>query len=290
MEFLQLIYFCSAAETQSFAESGREFSVPAASISQSVKRLEKELGVTLFDRTANGVLLNERGQIFYNAAKSALTTLDNAKHKLDDAEYTGSVNLLVVTNRRLVNEAIRAFREKHKNVSFFIDHKAPEELEKYDLIITDNFRFRKDYVGESFIVDELLLAVSKSNPLSEKEKVFVSDLENEPFVTLDSGSGLYTLTRRICNRAHFMPKVAIQSDDPYYIAQYIDMGLGVGIVPSIAWQGMFSDNIILKRLEDDLRENTYRRTSIYYNSRKYMTKATKGFLEELRIISKRYKR
>ena len=47
MELLQLTYFCHAAETESFAKTAREMGVPAAGISQSVKRLETELGATL---------------------------------------------------------------------------------------------------------------------------------------------------------------------------------------------------------------------------------------------------
>ena len=71
MEILQLLYFCSAAETENFAQTAKVYGVPATSISQSVRRLEKELEVTLFDRVANGVKLNERGKVFYAKQKNA---------------------------------------------------------------------------------------------------------------------------------------------------------------------------------------------------------------------------
>lgn len=79
MERLQLICFCHAAKTESFAQTAREYRVPAAGISQSIKRLENEIGASLFDRSANGVKRNKCGRILYKNAKSALSMLGDAK-------------------------------------------------------------------------------------------------------------------------------------------------------------------------------------------------------------------
>lgn len=54
MELLQLVYFCSAAETENFAEAAKKCGVPAASISHSVKRLETELGTHKSTAFMNG--------------------------------------------------------------------------------------------------------------------------------------------------------------------------------------------------------------------------------------------
>ncbi|MBE6655321.1 MAG: LysR family transcriptional regulator [Ruminococcaceae bacterium] len=131
MELLQLLYFCHAAETESFAKTAREYNVPAASISQTVKRLEYEIGASLFDRSANGVKLNERGRILYRNAKSALSMLDDAKRKIRDEEISGTIRILVETNRHIVNHAIKAFCEKYKNIAFIIDHQVNADREKY---------------------------------------------------------------------------------------------------------------------------------------------------------------
>ena len=64
MELLQLTYFCDAARTQNFSQTARYYQVPASNISQSVKRLEEELGAPLFDRRGNRVSLNPRGEAF----------------------------------------------------------------------------------------------------------------------------------------------------------------------------------------------------------------------------------
>ena len=75
MELLQLKYFCDAAETENFSLTAKKFEVPPSGISQTVKRLEEELGTELFIRGANRVSLNEQGRIFYGGGEKAETPL-----------------------------------------------------------------------------------------------------------------------------------------------------------------------------------------------------------------------
>lgn len=281
MELLQLLYFCSAAETENFSLAAKEHNVPPSSISHSIKRLETEMGVTLFDRSANGVKLNERGKTLYMGAKSSLDMLSDTKKKVCDEEMEGSINLLVESSRGIVNDAIKAFRNEYKNISFFIDHDIGVNWEKYDLIITDNFPFRKNYKTYSVIKDEMVVAMSKNHPLAKKEAIYLNDLENERLITTDNESALCTLTRWICGDGEFEPNFVIQSDDPYYLMQYIGMGLGIGIIPSISWKSLISDDICIRKIED-LRKGRHRKsTLVCYNTQKYMTKLTKSFLDML---------
>ena len=49
MEILQLKYFCDSAVTGNFSATAKKFMVPPSAVSQSIKRLENELGTTLFE-------------------------------------------------------------------------------------------------------------------------------------------------------------------------------------------------------------------------------------------------
>ena len=55
MDLLQLKYFCDSAESQNFSQTARKYQVPPSGVSQSVKRLENELGTPLFERKNNKV-------------------------------------------------------------------------------------------------------------------------------------------------------------------------------------------------------------------------------------------
>ncbi len=288
MELLQLKYFCSAAETENFTQAAKEHNVPPSSISHSIKRLEKEMGVSLFDRNANGVKLNERGKTFYLGVKSSLSMLNDTKKKVCDEEISGSINLLVESSRGIVNEGINLFREKHKNISFFIDHGQYKDWEKYDLVITDNFPFRKNYKTFSLIKDKMVLAMNRNHPLASKDSILIKDLENERMITTTNDSALCTLTRWTCGDGGFEPNFVIQSDDPYYLMQYIEMGLGIGMIPLYSWSTLISDEICLREIDDLHKGRKTKSTLICYNTQKYMTKLTKSFVDTLIEIKNQY--
>ena len=288
MEILQLTYFCHAAETENFAQTAREFGVPATGISQSVKRLETELGVLLFDRSSNGIKLNANGASFYISAKSALSTLEDAKKKLRDEEISGECRLLVMTCRSLVGDAIRSFREKYKNVSFFISYDITEDVDKYDLIVTDNVPFRQNYNATRLLTDTILLAVSKNHPLATRERVHVSELSDERFIVTNKESGLFALTGAICAKGRFAPKVALEVDDPRDVLSAIGAGLGVGFVPSLSWRDILTPDIALLVVEGTNTGHTVRPSFVLQCTQKYASKASRLFLEELQNTAEAY--
>ena len=288
MELLQLLYFCRAAETESFAKTAREYHVPAAGISQSIKRLENEIGASLFDRSANGVKLNERGRILYKNASSALSMLNDAKKKIRDEEISGNIRLLVETNRYIVNEAIRTFREKYRNISFYIDYGLNNDRDKNDLIVTDNASFKKQYKSHPFLKERILLALSSNHPLAKEERVHISSLENESFIISDPQSGLFTITRRICSCGHFEPSVSITANDPDTVMQHVEAGLGVAIVPEASWHPLFSKNILLKELCGINELHKERLSLILCHTEKYASRATRLFIDELTQTTKKF--
>lgn len=277
MELLQLKYFCRAAETENFSETAKEYCVPASNISQSIHRLEGELGVILFDRSANKITLNERGREFYTDIKSALQLISDSKSRICNLDaVSGEIRLLIEANRRIVSKAIETFQKKHKDVSFFIDHVAGENINKYDLIITDKVFNNKNMIRKSIVCEDILLAISKNNPLANKKNLQLCDLENERFITMGRKSGIYKFTNEICSTAGFVPNIVIQSDDPFYIRKYVEMGLGVSFFPSVSWHGMFSDDVICRNIVN-LKRTTY----VYRSAQRYMSKAVEEFLNQL---------
>ncbi|MBQ9922216.1 MAG: LysR family transcriptional regulator [Clostridia bacterium] len=277
MELLQLTYFCSAAETENFSVTARKYGVPASNISQSIHRLEDELGQKLFDRSANRIKLNANGIILYENTKKALNLLTDAKDRIcKNDELSGEIKLLIETNRRLVSNAIEKFRIQHENVSFFINHTPEIGLSDYDFIVTDRLISNKYLEKTLLLSEDIHLAVKKTNPIAQKNNLCLSDLEHERFVTMGKINGLHSLVRDLCADAGFVPDIAVQSDDPYYVRRYVEMGLGVTLFPALSWKGLFSDDVICVKITDVAR-NTY----VYRDSRKYLSKVAETFIEML---------
>ena len=246
MELLQLKYFCDAATTQNFSRTARKFLVPTSNISQSVKRLERELGVELFEHRSNRIILSEAGRLFFEKVSSALDTIDTAKLEAmgKSSHASGEIKLLVFCNRRLIMDAIEMYKRDHPDVSFVIRHELEADID-YDLLISDQSPYgfsEKHLLAE----DDILLAIGRDNPLAAKPNLSVSDLSREHFITMPRGRSLYLLTNSICLEAGFSPNISLLTDDPTYIRKQVELGLGIAFIPSCSWKGLFSDRVVLR--------------------------------------------
>jgi len=254
MELLQLKYFTAAAECENFSMTARRFRVPTSDISQTVKRLEKELGAPLFDRTSNRLRLNSAGKILYEAASRALSTLDEAGRQIRELEsgFVGELRLLVETDRRIVTAAIEKFRAEYPEVSFTVDFSSGEG--EYDLIISDTPPIG-NYTATPFISEPIRLAVSSASPYASRESLTLSDLSGARFIGMGRDSRLQALVEQVCRSAGFLPNTVISTPDPYYVRRFVEMGMGVALVPAISWAGLFSGATRLLDIGNFTRES-----------------------------------
>ena len=275
MELLQLKYFVSAAETCNFSLTAKKYNVPPSNISQTVSRLERELGALLFDRYPNRLYLNERGKKFYNYVRRALELLeDGCECVADDCEETvGEIRLSVCANRRIVTYSIEKFKAEYPDVSFLINHNVSDDA---DLIIADESDVSGKMNKTLLVSEDMLLAFSRNNDLYRKEVITSDDLREQWFITMHNESSMYKYTKMICNSMGFEPVIAIQSDDPYYVRKYIEMGLGISIVPSYSWKGLFSEDTVFRSLG-----NYKRKTYVFTKDERYTPKCVELFLDEL---------
>ena len=280
MEFLQLKYFSDAAQTENLSKTAKKFCVPTSAVSQSIRRLEKELGVELFDRRSNRIALNEEGRRFYKSVREIDEILQEARERLvrDPMEISGEIRMDILCNRRIVSDAIRQFAAQHPGVTFALNHGSNSD-ESHDLVISDDSFSKKNYIRQPLITEDIAIAFSANHPLAGQETVVLSQLADDCFVAMQSNSRLYNLTQRLCAQAGFVPKVSIRCDDPYYIRKYIEMGMGVGLVPLFSWQGQLSDALVCKKLEG-IQRTTY----AYWDGSRTMSATVKAFLALLTRI------
>jgi len=252
MELLQLKYFVEAAKSQNFSKTAEKFTVPPSAISQSIRRLENELGTPLFDRSANRLYLNADGARFYESATAALELLETAKKQIRVGNTVKSLNICVNCNRRIVMQAMEQFKAEYPDVTVCTVHFG-SSTETYDLVVTSDLSTFADYRHQPLLTEQVALAVHRSHRLAECKKISPSELANEPFITLRHGSDYYKMMEEICRKAGFSPRVAIESDDPYYLRKCVELGLGVSFVPVFSWAGQFSSDVSLLPLESHTR-------------------------------------
>ncbi|MBR2376519.1 MAG: LysR family transcriptional regulator [Clostridia bacterium] len=266
MELLQLKYFSHSAKTENFSHTAKHFLVPTSCISISIKNLENELGVKLFDRFANKIKLNDYGKIFLEAVEQSELLLKKAKADIFDLAQTpfGEIKLLILTNREKVTNTISKFKIKYPKISFTINHQSHDNLSKtndYDIIITDQKLTSERFSQTFWLSEEIFLAVHKDNAISNKPSISSSELREEKFILMQKNSSLRDFSDKFFSKNGIVPNIVIECDDPQYVRKYLKMGLGVTFFPKISWEEQISDDISLLKIDNGL----YRDSFIYTN-------------------------
>ena len=286
MELLQLTYFCDAAETENFSLTARKYRVPTSNISQTIKRLETELGTELFSRRKNQIFLNEQGRLFYQGARAALDTLQDTRLQLRDAQgaVSGEIRILALTNRRIVVQTIERFKADYPAVSFVLSHSHGARQDDFDIIIADAGFQAEHHTRQTLISEDICLAVRAGHRLAAADVVQLADLREERFITMSAGASLHTITHQLCRSAGFLPEIAIETDDPYYVRKYVEMGLGVAFIPALSWKGQLSGELVLK----SLRPTVQRDTCIFLPMDRYLPRPATLFTQMLRETATTY--
>lgn len=276
MELLQLRYFCDAAETEKFSQTAKKFLVPVSNISQSIKRLEKELGTELFNHKGNKITLNSDGQQFYNYVSKALELLDNGKMFLSDKDqnFNGNIRIVCEADSKIVTAAIEKFSRKHPNVNF-IGYQNSDSLPDFDILISDTFPCEH---SEKIVLnhEDIYVAMNKNHALANKSNVSIEDLKNERFITMTASSSMKNIMIKACEKAGFFPEFAIQTHSPGYLHTYIEMGLGLSFVPA-HWSEKYPCDLVFKKIK-----NLSRKTYAFLPKKAYTRRCVEAFFEALK--------
>lgn len=230
MELLQLRYFFESAKTESFTATANKFQVPTTSVSASVKRLEKEMGCQLFDRTSNRITLNANGRLLQQSLCSVFRELDGVRDELlSHSSDPREIKLLVRGMRRKITDLITEYNLKHSHVSFktVFDY-GDIDFKEYDIIIDEENDLYTEYERIELFTMRLKLKCAFNDSLCNK-KLALNQLCDRPFVLMDINSNMNKILTKACNRVGFTPKISVLCNDIECYEKFIASGMGIGI-------------------------------------------------------------
>ena len=208
----------------------------------SISRLEKELGVRLFDRTNNRIFLNQQGQIFLRYAKQVLIELEYTKTEIRQSlvEQRRHITLACVTATQWV-ELITAFAQEHPDFSVSCEPVMQTDLQEGMLLIHSGLLLAAHNDIGPALSGELdsiplfqecpYIMVHKDHPLAQKDRVEASDLVGENLLMPMPGDSLYRYLAEIFENAE-LPLPA-ECSNSYLTAQRMAAsGVGIGFTTS----------------------------------------------------------
>ena len=231
MELLQLRYFQESATNGSFAKTAESHNVPATSVSASVKRLEKELGCSLFDRACNRIQLNENGKLFLKTVDEILRKLEHAVYTLQrEVDDDRQIRMLVRTTRGEITNAIIAFKQKFPKAIFRTVFDFSEtDYDSYDIVVDEQKDGYSGYDRFLFMRTRLRIKAAAKNPLCGKS-LTLRQLASASFISIGEQNSMNKILINACRQAGFHPNIAIQCNDIkcYEECLAADVGIALG--------------------------------------------------------------
>lgn len=253
MELLQLKYFKDAFVCKNFSRTAEKFCVPQSAVSQSIKRLEEELGVQLFTRHANKITPNECGKIFYNYVNTSLTDLEKGINivKRYSSALEGEICVKVQDRNAFILECISDFKKIYPSVDFIVYHQNPSREEySFDFVVSADKIKDITYEKIAMFEEKILLAVPKNYTLAQENKIKLEYIKNAAFISMQMGHNLYNWLRNIFQTINVHPNITISCDDPHNVRKYVKLGLGVTLFPEKSWEDYTDDDFVTKEFEN----------------------------------------
>ena len=254
MELLQLYYFRTTARCEHMSAAARELHIAQPALSQTIKRLENELGTPLFDRTGRHIQLNDCGRVFLHYTDTVLDALNDAKAELADMSKAASrpVSFSVQAASSLLPDILERFRQQHPDIHFQISQSAAarDSSDDIDLTLHAAAAFTQTPETELLLEEPLVIALPKSHRLAQNEQLRLRDLAGQPFASLCKESNLYEITRHYCALAGFEPQISLSCDNPQAFRELLGLNMGIALVPAITWPDMSASGIVTRPVAD----------------------------------------
>lgn len=250
MELLQLRYFLVAAKYQHITKAAETLQIAQPALSQSIKRLETELGVSLFERKKRSIQLNETGKFLEKQLTPILAALDELPSMVQEQaskdNHTIHLNILAAT--RLVTDCMIRYKELHPEVQFRLSQNP--DIEKEDICVLTSFPEEVPETDSRLILEEpFYLAVPSSSAYLSKKMISLAEVKDEGFISLSNSRPFRRICDRFCLQSGFTPRTICETDNPESLRNLIAADLGIGFWPEYSWGPVNHPKVTLLPIE-----------------------------------------
>ena len=282
MDLRQLSYFVAVAEDGQFTRAANRVSVAQPAVSAQIRRLERELGATLFHRDRRAVTLTIAGEALLPHARAALDAAQRGRDSI--ASLRGllhgrlTIGVAGPVDDRLAR-ALGDFHRAHPAIEITLANHHNEPL--LAAVADGDVDIGVVGIGAQptprgirtrvVSVEPLVAGIALGHPLAGRKTIGVGDLRDVPLVTLTRGSGLRTVLENAFRAAGFSPRIAAEAGDLDDVVALAAEGLGIAVLPRSALDG---DGLAIVRIT---RPRLERRTALAW-SPAGMSPAARAFL------------
>lgn len=294
MELRQLQYALQIAAEKNFSRAAEKLHIAQPSLSQQLSKLEKELGVLLFQRNTNSVELTRAGAAFMEKARMILDMVGQLSKEMEDISELKKGKLVVgslpITGSHLLPRVLPLFHSRYPGIEIHLVEDTTQVLEhltaagQTDISLLTLPVLEANLAWDDLLEEEIILAVPPNHPLAERAEgpdgaVSIKDLSEEPFIVLKRGQGFRQIALELCRKNGFEPRIVFESSNIETVQALVAAGMGIAFVPHMIAKG-HGTTFMPAYLH--LAERPSRMLVVAYRKGRYMSKAASAFMDVLR--------
>lgn len=250
MNSKQLKYVILLADLGSFSSAAEELGISQPSLSQYIKKTEKEIGMALFERVNNDVRLTDAGRAYVEYGKRILNLKHQLECRISDIANNKTGSVIVGTSpyrsAAMMPEIAKRFQVKYPGIYLVIEEMissdliAKAERGSFDLCLTMLPVDEKVFAYEKITEEEMVLAVPANYPEIKSFKsshrkystVDLREIDGSGFVMVTDVQVMQRALNRLCDEYGIALKTAAIVKSLEAQINMVRNGVGMAIVPT----------------------------------------------------------
>ena len=279
--------FIVVAETGTMSQAAKKLFISQPTVSQVIGEMEEEYGVKLFERLSRRLYITDAGSRLLGYARHVVSLFEEMEQAL---RYASQHRLLkvgasITVGACALTEMVKRFEEKNKDVevNVFVDNTSVIEQKvldsTLDLGLVEGRVESEKLVVRPVIEDELVLVCPPDHPFARRESVSVSDLEGQPFLLREGGSGTREQLESLLGEqgVQVRPKWICHSSDAIVNAAAGGQGLAV-LSRLLVQEAARAGRLSIVRLADAQLGRSFQ---LIYHKNKFLSPQMQAFLDEI---------
>lgn len=247
MDLRQIRQFVALGDALSFSRAARALNISQPPLSISIRKLELEMGIALFNRHARGVSLTEAGLAALPHARQILRDLesmgDAANATVDGLGGRLSIGFVGSAVYALLPKVVPLFRSQRPAVDLRMRETNTLEIirgiESGDLdlgVLRTPVFDLGDVALEPLYREEMMLLMPRDHPLAKQKELRLEDLRDEAFIGYDRvrNPNYRILLLSACEAAGFQPKIVEEAAYLHTLIALVESGIGLALAPAVS--------------------------------------------------------
>jgi len=292
MELSQLEVFLAVARERRFSRAAEKLYRTQSAVSQTIHKLEQELGEALFDRSSRDGVLTDAGKVLYEYAEKLVNLRTEAAESLSELRELQKGKLVIAANEFTALYLLRVladFRRLHPMIKITVERalgsRIPDDVLRYNVEFGVLSYEPQEAALHSVVVylDELVFVVPPKHPLASAPEISIRQLGAESFVAHIVSSPYREKVIQLF-KSHKTPlHMDLELPTLQAIKQFVAMGNGVAFVPEISVESELARGELVRIPVKELQLK--RKLRLIYRRDANLSHAARAFLKVAEAVA-----